>query len=800
MTTTQTHSLECALCHAAIKHAVYRDQERIFCCAGCQAVHQIILTQGALDNFQEHPVFKQAVRSGLISNPDLVETDKNEGLAREEIQKLHLEIQEMWCPSCAKVIRLILMREKGIQHCAVDYSTDLASIEYAPRYISKEKIMKFIQQLGYCPIPLQDPRQSAISRSLSLRFIVAAFFSLNVMMLAYPIYASYFHSEKEGYTELFAWLSLAGSLPVLLYSAWPIWRRFFIGLRVGIWGMEALVLLGVLAATGLSIYEMLRGTAYVYFDSMSVIIVFMLLGKIIESKAKFSAKDSLIQLMRALPRRGRKKEADGTEHFVSLKEIQLGDEIVVLAGEKIVVDGVVVEGNGTCDESVMTGESLPIVKNMHAKVLSGTVLQQGRLVIKVATRSDETALHRIIDMVSRDIEHKSQYVRAADHIVRWFVPAVIVLAVCTALVCWLWNIQDPGYTTLQTAIVRAVSILLISCPCAIGIAAPLAEAHILNALAKLGVIVRNRGCLAFLGRETAFVFDKTGTLTEGKFIVLSGLEALSFAQQVCLKSLTAYSNHPIASTIHRSILTPLVPMQGVEELIGKGLKGKCEGQTYYLGSLSFLQEQGVAIHQEAEEQSKDLESCVFFACDQICLTRVRLGDRIRPDAKEVIQSLADIKTFLVSGDTKAPVQSVARQCGIKEWHAQCHPLQKRAFIEQLRQQGHLVAMMGDGINDAPALTAAHVGIAVVSATDLSIQVSDLLLTTDRLTVLSQLKTIAHQGHRIIKQNLFWAFFYNVMGIPLAMTGWLSPIFAAFAMILSSLIVLFNAQRIGLKKG
>jgi heavy metal translocating P-type ATPase len=790
----------CVLCQTpvALKKS-YRDQDNVFCCAGCQAVYQILFTKQALENYKTHPLFQQALKSGLIANPLLLEEvrlSQEMESTEEEVQKLHLEIQDMWCPSCAMVIRLILLREKGIRKCAVDYATDLASIEYCPQLISSDRILRIIKKLGYSPSFLQDPRQEKVSRSLSLRFTIGAFFSVNIMMFAYPIYASYFYDDMEGYPELFGWLSLLGSIPVLTYSGWPIWRRFYTALRVGIWGMEALVFIGVLAATGLSIYELLQGSPYVYFDSMTVIIVFVLLGKIIESKAKFSAKDSLVKLMRALPRRGRKRFDNGEERFVSLKEIEPNEIIVVMNGEKIVLDGTVIEGEGACDESLMTGESLPTLKKMGSQVLAGTILQQGYLIIKVTATREETALYKIIEMVEQDIEHKSNYVRAADKVVKWFVPIVILLALFTAGYCLLFSIQDGSQTVMQTAIIRAVSVLLISCPCAIGIAAPLAESYVLNAIAKLGAIVRNRGCLPFLGKETVFVFDKTGTITEGKFVVISGTENLTFEQKKCLKGLSARSIHPIATAINTSLLCPAANFNSIEEVIGMGMKGLIENVVFLLGSKDFLRAQGVLFESMDNKISESVQSHVYFAMDGQCLTSISLGDRIRKDAINLLQSLGHVKTLLVSGDSKETVEAVAKACQFDEWHFSCHPLQKRELVDTLRKNGEIVAVMGDGINDAPALTSAHIGIAVVSATDISIQVSDLLLTTDKLQTIITLREIAIKGRTIIKQNLFWAFFYNCIGIGLAMAGVLSPLFAAFAMIISSVVVLFNAQRVG----
>lgn len=791
-------SVLCTLCGSSIGGLLHRsnEEEGVFCCKGCQVVYQILEVQGALDSYLDHPVYRQALQSGLISNPSLLSANRTDTFSEDEIQKFHLTIQNMWCPSCAQVIHLIMMREKGVQECVVDYCTDLASIAFDPRQISKETIISLIRRLGYDPQFLHDPRQKSISRSLVLRFIVAAFFSLNVMMFSYPIYATYFDGgDAEGYALMFAWLSLGGALPVLFYSGWPIWRRCATGLRVGVWGMEFLVSMGVVAAAGLSVYELLQGSPYVYFDTLTVIISFVLLGKMIESKAKFSAKDALVKLNLALPRKGRIRTSAGDECFSPIKEIQAGDFLVVKMGEKIVLDGVVEEGTGACNESLMTGEQLPAIKQKGSVVLAGTVLQQGHLLIKVTACLEHTALHRIIEMVGTEIGHKSRYVRAADQIVKWFVPTVVGIALLTAFTCLTWGIIDGAQTVGQTAIIRAISVLLISCPCAIGIAAPLAESCLLNCLAKAGILVRNRGCLAFLGRETVFVLDKTGTVTEGEFAVCKGLEVLSFDEQRVLKALVAHSLHPIAAAIHHNLLCPPCHLEQVEEILGKGIRGNYQGQTFCIGSAAFTRDQSITLPQVEHASDTALFTTVYFSKEGKCLTSLMLSDQIRPGVKEFIDSLKPARSFLVSGDGPEPVAKVAEACRIDDWYASYHPLQKREMIDELRKKGEIVAMLGDGMNDAPALTAAHVGIAVVSASDMSVQVSDLLMTTKNFQSLVLLRQAAKKGKKIVNQNLFWAFFYNSAGIALAAAGMLTPLFAAFAMVASSLIVLANAQRL-----
>lgn len=774
----------CALCQLEVKRDPIIVGRDYFCCYGCQAVFNVLHSKSQVVDFKSHPIFKAAVQSGLISNPELLEQIRVQSISYEEIeiQRIHFEIGEMWCPFCAEMIRLLLLQQKGVKNCVVDYATDFASVEFAPLHISKDQIFEIIKSLGYQPKTWREESSEAVSYSLYLRFLVAAFFSLNIMMFAYPLYATYFNYDGEGAGTLFAWLSCGASVPVITYSAWPILQRFWNSLKMGLFGMESLVVLGVSAAFGLSLYELVQGSNQVYFDSMTVIITFVLLGKIVESKAKFTAKDSLLHLARALPRRGKKLQLDGSYQYVPLKEITVGDILSVGTGEKIVLDGVVIEGEGACDESLMTGESTPVPKEPGKLLLGGTVLQQGWLAYRVQGNLEDSALQRIINASKGNLDQKSAYVRAVDPIIRRFAPVVFLIALIAGIFA----------PTTQEGIIRAVSVLLIACPCAVGIAAPLAEAHLINSLAKMGVLVRNRGVLRYLGRETVQIFDKTGTLTEGRFQIVSGVENLDEKQQAILKGMTSHSTHPIAITLFKGILGPSVQPEKLEEHSGKGIKAYFQGSDYFLGEAAFLRNYGCVID---EKPTEGIVTTVYFGKRGEGGVALKLGDRIRTGMQEVVAQLKMPRKVLLSGDSESVVAAVAKACGISEWRSHCNPIDKRDFVDQAREQNAVVGMIGDGINDAPALTAAHVGISVVSAADISIHVSDLLLTTDNPQVLLRMADLAVRGRRIIYQNLFWAFFYNVIGVGLAAFGLLTPIFAASAMVLSSLFVLFNAQRI-----
>lgn len=786
----------CTLCQESVSSHPIVEGSGVFCCTGCHVVFNILSSRQQLEGFEKHPIFLQAVQGGLISNPVLLEMicrQKNEVLEGEK-EKLYLEIGEMWCPSCAEIVKLMVLKEKGALSCVVDYATDLAAIEYSPRYLSKEQIIGIISSLGYKPLLLEAAERKSVSYDLYLRFIVAAFCSLNAMMFAYPLYATFFSYDGENYGSLFAWLSLFISLPVVTYSAWPIWRRLYNSMQTGIFGMETLVFIGVVAAFSVSIFEMLKGGTRVYYDSMVVIITFVLLGKIIEARAKFSVKESLVRLTRAIPRRGRKQFPDGSHRFVLVKELTKGDCLVAYPGEKLTADGIVVGGEGICDESLMTGEAIPVMKRQGDPVFSGAILVKGNLTYQMTNSAEESTLQKIIEMVEKDIGHKSVYVRASDQIVKWFVPVVLAIAAAAALSYWSFPYSnDP--TPELTAWLRGMAVLLISCPCAIGIAAPMAESHMLSGLASMGVIVRNRGCLSDLGNEAVMIFDKTGTVTEGRYMVQSGLEHLNNEARIALHSLSSLSMHPVSCGIARSLSKEdKNPVEHVEEVVGYGLRGTIRGSLFCLGSASFLQQQGVHIP-NAMAPSDQVGSTAYFSQDGQLLTILFLGDKVRPEIQQTIAALKPIRTILLSGDGEAAVVSVARHCGFDAWRSCCTPLEKRTFVEELRQQGGVVGMVGDGMNDAPALTAAHIGISVVSATDMSIHVSDILLTTENLHVITKMRNFARKGHKIIKQNLFWAFFYNVIGIFLATFGMLSPIFAAFAMSISSLTVLFNARRL-----
>lgn len=775
----------CALCLGPSRGSCLLDQDKNFCCQGCLAVYNILSAKGELHLGIEHPLVKTAAEFGIIAHDDLLSKIhcNEEAKVEAETLKLYLDIEGLWCPSCAEIIRLTLMQEKGVARCTVDFATDLAFIEYQPLLVSKERIVDTIAALGYAPKFIEDSARKKASPKLKLQLALLSFLSINLMMLSSPIYVSYFMQGTDEYGYLFALISLFFALPAL-FIARDLFNRSWQQARFGFIGMEALVSTGVLTAFILSTANLLKGSYHVYFDSMSVILAFVYLGKAMESEAKFSAKESLIRLMQATPKRARKRFEDGSCRFVPIKEIEIGDASLAHIGEKIALDGEVIEGEASIDESLMTGEVRPIKKEKGSLVIGGTFVRAGSLTYRVLQKADKGALQKIVDIIENDLHKKSESHKVIDIISEVFVPVALMISVGAFIL--------GSLTSLETGFDRMLSVILIACPCAIGIAVPLVESSLLTALSSLGIIVRNRRVLSFIGSEDFFLFDKTGTVTEGKFEVVEGLDQFSGEERSLIKAASLASLHPIALAIHRSIEE--APSAGVKakEIPGLGIESK----EVLIGSREFLRLKGIDAPQGIKRGKLETQSFIAIMQENAVKTAsILLGDKVKEGVKELIQSLKPIPSILISGDVEEAVSFIGKECFFDHWHASLSPLEKRGVIEELQKKGKVVAMIGDGINDAPSLTLADISISVATASDISVQVSDILLTSERILRVGEMRALVKRGKRIIKQNLFWAFFYNILGVLMAFFGLLIPLYAAFAMAASSLICVVNSKRI-----
>jgi len=753
----------CALCRLDLPKNPLLEKGHAFCCNGCLTVFTLIGTQ---ENYQSHPLFQEAIKAGILSNAHAEPQAQQTDVEQEEV-KFHLQIDGMWCPACAEAIQLILLKQKGISRCLVDYATDLAMITIQPRLLSKQIVITLIHKLGYRASELFSEEKRNLSFSLWLRFVIAAFCAMNIMMFSYPLYASHFGQLIEGYGMTFGWFSFALALPLVTYCAWPIWRRLTLSFLSGFFAMETLVLMGVSTAFILSTLHLFQGMENgLYFDSLSMVITFVLLGKILERKAKFSAKETLFRLSTCLPKKACKKTLEGDFIYVPIKEVHVGDSLFVRTGEKVLFDGIVIQGEALVDEAVMTGEAMPCSKQPGAPLIGGSLIKQGNVIMQVTKERSHSLIGQILLLIEQDLAKKNRTSQLIHTITRYFIPCVLALAL---LACLLFEWE------------RSLTLLLISCPCAMGIAAPLVQSRLYFRFAEKGALVRARNQLHLLGQRPFFVFDKTGTLTEGKFEVLKGLEGLSSEHLRILKALASISQHPISLALSKTLTCPTEALDEGVEIVGRGVCGIYQGKEYILGSERFLKEKGF-------ETTSHTTTVVYLASEKKVLAEIHLGDRLRTH-------LPKVEGVILSGDSPKLVSNVAHQCGFLWGKGGMDPLQKREEILKLKAMGRPIIMVGDGINDAPAMTAADLGISVATASDMAVEVSDILLTTEHLDALPILCQLAKKSQKIIYQNLFWAFFYNGVGVGLAFFGIMDPFFAALAMITSSLCVSLNALRL-----
>lgn len=767
-TKNQQNPLGCTLCEQPLG----QNAAEKFCCKGCEAVYQILSAQNQVEKRGEHPLFLQAVKYGVISNPEL-----KVKLGSTGKERYGLEIRGMWCPACATLISLLLSGLNGVTACKVDYMTDFAAIEFDPMLISKGEMRKQIEAFGYQCLEMDDPQRKRRESSLTLRLAVCFFCAMNVMMFTYPLYGTFFDFDSEQMAPLLAWVSLILTVPVITYGAMPIYRRFALSCRQGSPGMETLVVIGIISSLLLSLYEMLWGEYGVYFDTVTMLITLLLLGRVIEQTAKFSAKEAWFQLHRTLPVKARLE----TGEIVALKNVQEGDSLIVLQGEKVPLDGIVMDGKGACDESSLTGESLPISKQRGDSLIAGSLLQSGRLLFRAVTTAEKSSIQQLLNSVQKELGCKDQGIAMGDRIATYFTPVVLMIVFsATPLLLYF------GYSWTDT-LVRSLAVLLIACPCAIGIAAPLVESRLIHCFARQGAIVRNRNLFKKLSEATLFAFDKTGTLTEGTLQLVNGFQSLSEDVLRAIETLSAQSNHPMSKAMQSGISQEAGRFEAFHEHPGKGLEGLVGDERYFIGSRQFLMERGVECPQLPSERS-----AAFVAQNGLWIATLEFIDSIRYGA----ESLPPNRVML-SGDRSEAVRSIAEQLGFRDYHAEMTPSDKKQWIQDRQNQGETVVFVGDGINDAPALSVADVGISLVSAADISFHVSDLYLLSGRLDQFQALKELTVRGQKLMRQNFFWAFFYNALGIPLAVTGLLSPLFATFAMAMSSLIVLLNSRRISL---
>jgi Cu+-exporting ATPase len=681
---------------------------------------------------------------------------------------------------------------------------------------------------GSCPIcgmalepvmPAAADGPSEEYRDMRRRFWVGLVFALPVLALEMGGHVTGLHQFVGRQTS--NWIQMLLATPVVLWAGWPFFERAWLSIRNKSFNMFTLIAMGTGVAWGYSMiaamtpdafpvaFRAADGSVAVYFEAAAVITVLVLLGQLLELRARETTSGAIRVLLDLTPKRARRVGSDGSDEEIALDAVEVGDVLRIRPGEKVPVDGIVLEGRGTVDESMVTGESMPVTKAVGAALIGGTINQTGGLLMRSEKIGRDTMLARIVQMVADAQRSRAPIQRLADTVSGWFVPGVILAAVVAFLA---WSLLGPA-PAMAYGLIAAVSVLIIACPCALGLATPMSIMVGVGRGAEAGVLIKNAEALERMEKVDTLVVDKTGTLTEGKPSVVAIEVAEGFDEQDLLRiaaSLERSSEHPLAAAIVKAAEDrglELVEPSGVDQPVGKGIVGEVDGKAILLGNASFLEEYDAdpgALAEAADRHRAEGATAIYVAVNGKAAGVIAIADPVKETTGQALAALreAGIKVIMLTGDNRVTAQAIARRLGIDDVEADVLPDQKSAVVQRLREQGRIVAMAGDGVNDAPALAAADVGIAMGSGTDVAIESAGVTLLRGDLMGIVRARHLSHATMANIRQNLFFAFAYNVAGIPVAagvlypVFGLLlSPIIAAAAMALSSVSVIANSLRL-----
>ncbi|HFK5564807.1 TPA: heavy metal translocating P-type ATPase [Elizabethkingia anophelis] len=722
----------------------------------------------------------------------------------------------MTCASCAGSAENIVKNESGVVNASVNFATGNLSVEYLPNMTNTIQLQKAVLSGGYDLLIEDESTQHETLEAIHNRkFKLLKKKTLWAVLLSIPVVIIGMFFMEIPYANPIMWLF---STPVVLWLG----KDFF----VNAWkqakhksaNMDTLVALSTGIAYIFSVFNMLfadfwhqRGLhAHVYFEAASVIIAFILLGKLLEEKAKGNTSSAIKKLMGLQPKNVIVIQEDGTERQMAIEEVEVGNIIMVKPGEKIAVDGIVTSGNSYLDESMLSGEPIPVLKKENEKVFAGTINQKGSFQFKAVKVGKETMLAQIIKMVQDAQGSKAPVQKLVDKIAGIFVPTVISIAILTFILWLVWG----GQNAVVQGLLAAITVLVIACPCALGLATPTAIMVGVGKGAENGILIKDAESLELAKKINTVVLDKTGTITEGKPQV-TGIKWYNnddTAKNILL-SIEKQSEHPLADAVVKHLNEAVTtPLSMFESITGKGAKADHNNETYLVGNKKFLTENNIIITKDllkqADEWSKQSKTVIWFSNSKLALSVLAISDKIKETSVQAIKEMQDrgIELYMLTGDNEATARSIAEQTGIKHYKAEVMPQDKANFVKELQQQGKIVAMVGDGINDSTALATADVSIAMGKGSDIAMDVAKMTIISSDLTKIPQAIKLSRQTVATIKQNLFWAFIYNLIGLPIAagilypVNGFLlNPMIAGAAMALSSVSVVSNSLRLKWKK-
>jgi Cu+-exporting ATPase len=709
--------------------------------------------------------------------------------------EIAIGIEGMTCASCVGRVEKALRKVDGVLEASVNLATERARVTVAEG-VNLSTLARAIDDEGYRATIQQDVAAFAPpipSGNDGLKVAVAALLSL-------PLVVPMLTGLSGGHWMLPGWIQLALATPIQFWLGARFYRAGWKAVRAGAGNMDLLVALGTSAAYGLSLYQMLVNGAlmHLYFEASAVVITLVLLGKWLEARAKRQTASAIRALQVLRPDSARVRR-DSVERDIAIEQVRLGDLVVIRPGERVPVDGTIIEGASQIDESLITGESLPVSRHPGDKVTGGAINAEGLLLVRTDAIGTETTLARIIRLVESAQAAKAPIQRLVDKVSAVFVPVVLVLALITFAGWWF------ATGNVENAIINAVAVLVIACPCALGLATPTAIMAGTGAGAKYGILIKDAEALEIAHSVTTVVFDKTGTLTEGRPAVAQflpvGIDRNRLLQLAA--SIQNGSEHPLARAVMKLAAAESImalPAADMKALPGRGLSAVVDGIDLRLGSTRLMQELGIspeALSSQAGQLERNGHTISWLAStgsENKLLGMIAFADQIKPTARFAIERLKTlgIRTVLLSGDNHGSARAVGGALGIDQVVAEVLPADKAAKVLEFKRGGHIVAMVGDGINDAPALAAADVGIAMATGADAAMHAAGVTLMRGDPALVADAIDISRRSYNKIRQNLFWAFIYNLIGIPLAAFGLLSPMVAGAAMAFSSVSVISNA--------
>ena len=730
-------------------------------------------------------------------------------------QKQTFPILGMSCAACAARVDKTLNQQDGVEEVSVNYAAATATVVYDPTYCTPDSLKKAIQDAGYDLVIESDPDVSdrKAEEAHQLRYRQLKFRTTWAIILSIPIIAISMFLMNMPYANYISWIL---STPVVCWLGRDFYRNAWRQLKHKTANMDTLVANSTGIAYLFSLFNLFfpefwlsRGIhPHVYFEAASVIIAFILLGRLLEERAKGNTSEAIKKLMGLQPQTVTRITIDGTEEIINIRQVQPGDCLLVRPGERIAVDGTVNQGISYVDESMLSGEPIPVLKEQGASVFAGTINQRGSFRFTADKVGTDTLLAHIIHLVQDAQGSKAPVQKLVDRIAAVFVPTIMGIALLS-FVLWVFLGGNNGFTQ---GLLAAVTVLIIACPCALGLATPTAIMVGIGKGAEMGILIKDAESLESAQRINAIVLDKTGTITEGNPKVTDYHEITDIDTRDLFFSLEQLSEHPLAEAITCYLKGKALPVDNFESLTGKGIQGIIAGKNYYAGNTSLLKEKGIVIPEtaltKAQKLTTEAKTIIWLADDKQVLALTAISDTLKPTSFEAIHLLQKrgIDVYMLTGDNEATACAIAEKAGIRHYRAGVLPEEKAHFIQSLQQAGKHVAMVGDGINDSAALAQADLSIAMGKGSDIAMDVAKMTIISSDLRKIADAIGLSVQTVRTIRENLFWAFIYNLIGVPIAagilypINGFLlNPMIAGAAMAMSSVSVVTNSLRLKRKR-